>query len=172
MFDENTVYSFPPISNTNAHTLILGSMPGVASLHKGQYYAHPRNAFWPLMLNIFDVKIDLDYAARQSFLIEHGIAVWDVLKCCQRAGSLDSNIKQDSMIVNDFASFFDTHHDVSRVFFNGGTAETVFKKYVLPQLTVNSLFFQRMPSTSPAHASLSFAEKLILWKQAILPIPT
>jgi double-stranded uracil-DNA glycosylase len=160
--------SFPPIAGKDAQLLILGSMPGIKSLQEQQYYAHPRNAFWPIMANLFDIDLNLDYTARCQKLLEHQVAVWDVLKSCQRQGSLDQAIEMESIIANDFNSFLQQQNQVKRIFFNGGKAEQVFKRYVIPTLTVEQqLSFQLLPSTSPAHAAKSLDEKCQLWKMAL-----
>ena len=100
------IHSFPPISDPKAVTLILGSMPGKASLLEGKYYAHPRNAFWRIIQSIFELDPSLSYAERCSQLLNHRIALWDVLKTCTRSSSLDSDIVDSSIIANDFESFF------------------------------------------------------------------
>ncbi|MBE0436742.1 MAG: DNA-deoxyinosine glycosylase, partial [Methylomicrobium sp.] len=114
------VDGFPPIAGKSAEVLILGSMPSVASLSKGEYYGHPRNAFWPIMRQLFGAGPELDYRKRSRILIEHHIAVWDVLQTCYRPGSADANIDVDSIKINDFNRFFEQHRDIKRVLFNGG----------------------------------------------------
>lgn len=160
--------SFAPIANEDAHILILGSMPGIKSLQAQQYYAHPRNAFWPIMAQLFDFDLTLDYTAKCQKLLEHKVAVWDVLKSCQRQGSLDQHIEADSMVANDFDLFLDRHNQIQHIFFNGGKAEQVFKRHVLPTLNVEQqLSCQLLPSTSPAHAAKSLDEKYQIWEKAL-----
>ena len=141
-------------------------MPGIASLKKQQYYGHPRNAFWPIMGALFGAQPELDYQQRTDILKEHKIAVWDVLQSCHRPGSLDANIRPQSININDFADFFVTHPNIRKVFFNGKTAENLFKKHVLPILApcLAQLEYLCLPSTSPAFASLSLEQKLTAWK--------
>ncbi|HET8706671.1 MAG TPA: DNA-deoxyinosine glycosylase [Pseudomonadales bacterium] len=166
------LFSFPPVADAKARTLILGSMPGKASLEAGQYYAHPRNAFWKIMAAVFHFSPDANYSERIAALQKSGIAVWDVLHSCERPGSLDSDIVEESIVANDFAHFFRHHPRINRVFFNGGKAEAAFKKYVLPDLPASlAVSCARLPSTSPAHAALSFEKKLTIWKHNLaLPI--
>ncbi|OUR65221.1 DNA-deoxyinosine glycosylase [Methylophaga sp. 42_25_T18] len=157
--------SFAPIAAKDAGILILGSMPGIKSLQEQQYYAHPRNAFWPIMGKLYKFDLTLEYSARCQQLKYHQIAVWDVLKSCRRPGSLDQHIESDSMVANDFNSFLKQYKKIQHIFFNGGKAEQVFKRHVLPTLNVEqSLSFQLLPSTSPAHAALSFNDKLSQWQ--------
>lgn len=159
-------FSFPPIAGDKATVLILGSMPGVASLEAQQYYAHPRNAFWPIMADLFDLETDWPYQKRCEHLVQSGVAVWDTLKACHRPGSLDQHIDPSSIEANDFMSFLDQHTSISSIFFNGTKAEQVFVRYVLPKLKLErDLNLTRLPSTSPAHASLSFEQKLEAWQQ-------
>lgn len=158
------IQSFPPIEHPSATILILGSMPGKESLRAGQYYAHPRNAFWPIMGELAGAAPALPYKARIEKLKTAGIALWDVLASCTRYSSMDADIEVDSICANDFASFFRKHPRITHVFFNGAMAEQCFRKFVLPSLPPRPLHFQRLPSTSPANASRSFEQKLAAWR--------
>lgn len=156
---------FPPISASTAHTLILGSMPGAASLAAAQYYAHPRNLFWSLIGEIVGVDPALPYEQRTHLLAAKGFAVWDVLHACQREGSLDTDIEPTSIQANDFVQFLAEHPQVTRIFFNGATAEQLFRRHVLPGLDeAGNWQYLRLPSTSPANAGTSRAEKLAAWR--------
>jgi double-stranded uracil-DNA glycosylase len=161
------IKSFLPIADARATQLILGSMPGVASLTAGQYYAHPQNAFWRIMSELIGFAPDATYGARVQALGLAGIAVWDVLQSCERPGSLDTSILRDSEVANDFTAFFVQHAAVTRVFFNGGAAAASFKRHYPMLMRDPRLSFQRLPSTSPAHASLRFEQKLSVWKSAL-----
>ncbi|MBC7784224.1 MAG: DNA-deoxyinosine glycosylase [Burkholderiales bacterium] len=158
------IFSFPPIAAIDARTLILGSMPGEASLAAGQYYAHPRNAFWRIMAEVLRFDPALPYAGRVLALQAARIALWDVLQSCARTGSLDSAIERDSLVVNDFKSFFREHRGIKRVFFNGATAEKSFNDHFRQSPDLTGIKFTRLPSTSPAHAGKSFAQKVIAWR--------
>lgn len=159
------VHSFPPIAAPDATRLILGTMPGEMSLARAQYYGHARNAFWPLMLDLLQLPATLDYPARCAALREHRIAVWDVLRSCHRVGSLDSAIAKDTMVANDFIAFFTAHPHIRRVCFNGGPAHQLWRRLVQPVLSPAriTLDLQVLPSTSPAHAAMSLAEKRKRW---------
>jgi len=161
--------SFPPIASPTARILILGSMPGKKSLEMNQYYAHPQNLFWQFMAEIFGFEQNLDYRQRTSKLIQHDIALWDVLQHCHRQGSLDSDIENDSMVPNDFATFFSEHSAIRNVFFNGKKAEQVFNKNVLPKIKKQypSLRFHGLPSTSPANAAIPRNRKLSDWQKIL-----
>lgn len=158
------VRGFAPVADTAARVLILGSMPGVESLRAGRYYAHPRNAFWRIMGELTGASPDLPYAARTRHLRLAGIALWDVLAACVRSGSLDAAIDEQSIIANDLVTFFARHPRISHVFFNGATAERCFRLHVQPALERGVLRLQRLPSTSPAHAALAYAQKLQAWR--------
>lgn len=164
--------SFPPIEDSSATVLILGSMPGKESLRAGQYYAHPRNAFWPIMGELAGAAPTLPYQARIQLLKSAGIALWDVLASCTRAGSLDSDIDAASTAANDFAAFFSTHPGITRVFFNGAAAEKYFHKLVLHTLAPRPLHYRRLPSTSPANAAMSYLQKLKAWEAIIQRNPS
>ncbi|MEX0729629.1 MAG: DNA-deoxyinosine glycosylase [Aquisalimonadaceae bacterium] len=160
------VYGFPPHARADAQILILGSMPGKASLRERKYYAHPRNAFWPIICTILDAPMERSYEERVSSLLEHRIALWDVLKTCVRGSSLDSDIDEASIVPNDFEAFFARHPAIRRVCFNGAKAEAAFMRYVKPALPAvpAELAYFRLPSTSPANASFSFDQKLNAWR--------
>ena len=159
------VRSFAPVAAPDARVLILGSMPGVASLGAQQYYAHPRNAFWPIMGALLGFAPDTPYADRLRALTQAGIALWDVLGACRRPGSLDAAIDEASIVPNDFAAFFARHRHIRQVFFNGTKAASSFRRHVLPVLpSPVPLQLTALPSTSPAHASISYARKLAHWR--------
>lgn len=161
------VCSFPPVSAPDARILILGSMPGKASLQAGQYYAHPYNRFWPIMGELFDAGRELPYELRLQRLQANGVALWDVLKECFRASALDADIIEASIVPNDFAGFFAHHPGIRRICFNGAKAEQVFRRYVLPGLDeMGEIELLRLPSTSPAHAAMSADQKLEQWRRA------
>lgn len=162
-----TIQSFAPIAQTDATLLILGSMPGKASLHAGEYYAHPRNYFWRMMGALALLEPESPYAQRVQALKVARIAVWDVLHSCTRQGSLDANIDRDSQIPNDFQAFFAGHANITHVFFNGSAAEQIYLRNVLPGLYVQQIEYLRLPSTSPANASIPFERKLEAWKSIL-----
>jgi hypoxanthine-DNA glycosylase len=161
------VFCFEPVEDTASTVLILGSMPGKISLETGRYYAHPRNVFWTIMGELVGAHPGLPYMDRLNILRCSGIALWDVLGSCVRAGSLDSRIETDSAAPNDFKSFFLMHPQITRVFFNGAKAEQCFMRYVQPALESASLQYQRLPSTSPANAGISYVQKLLAWQSVI-----
>lgn len=163
---------FAPIADYSARCLILGSMPSVTSLAKQQYYAHPRNAFWPIMARIFNFDGAQDYQQQCALLRQSSVAVWDVLQACHRTGSLDANIDNTSTVINNFTAFFQRYDAITHVLFNGAKAETLFKQ-ALPLIEEpqrSRLTLQRLPSTSPAHAAMSFDEKLKHWQTAFAPV--
>lgn len=163
--DKEMKQGFPPIADKSATVLILGSMPSEESLNQNQYYAHPRNAFWKIIGTLFDFQDKISYAQRSNILTQNKIALWDVIQACQRPGSLDSAIDADSIIANDFVEFFRNHPNINVVVFNGAKAEAEYRKRVLPLLDdkQKAIEYIRLPSTSPAMASLSFEDKLLLW---------
>ncbi|MCI0492170.1 MAG: DNA-deoxyinosine glycosylase [Planctomycetes bacterium] len=160
------IRSFPPIAARNARVLVLGSMPSIASLEKRQYYGHPHNAYWRIMGELFGAGCELPYPERQRLLRTQGVAVWDVLRQCEREGSLDAAICRKSEEANDIAGFLRKHRQIATVFFNGTKAESAYRRHVLPEVARLKREFRyvRLPSTSPAHAGRSFAEKLAAWR--------
>jgi hypoxanthine-DNA glycosylase len=163
-----TVQSFNSISAPDARILILGSMPGRLSLERQEYYAHPQNLFWRFMGELFGAFPVLSYPDRVQILRSRGVAVWDVLKQCEREGSMDSDIDVSTMLVNDFPTFFAQHPSIRCVLFNGAKAESVYHRLVLPELDRQADMPRfRLPSTSPANASMPTAIKLETWRDML-----
>jgi TDG/mug DNA glycosylase family protein len=159
---------FPPVSGPDARVLVLGSLPGVRSLEASRYYAQPRNAFWRIMGELYGAWPSLDYPDRLERLVAARVALWDVVAAAVRPGSLDAKIRRDSVEVNDFAAFLDAHPSIERICFNGATAAELFRRRVLPGLGARApRGMHVLPSTSPAHAGMPFAEKLHLWRCAL-----
>ena len=164
--------AFAPIIGNKPTVLVLGSMPGQASLDRQEYYAHPRNSFWWIMSELCEFNLDIDYEARCLALKASGFSVWDVLHDCARPGSLDSAIVRDSERVNDFERFFESYTLINRVIFNGAAAHAIFKRHhkgLLEKIAKRNPDFKWVccPSTSPAHASVSKYDKLAAWRIAI-----
>ena len=131
-----------------------------------KYYAHTRNHFWRLMADITKVNATATYAERSAALLAAGIALWDVLQSCRRAGSLDNAIEKETVVTNDFGSFFQGHPHIQRVYFNGSAAEQFYRRLVLPELKVGrELEYFRLPSSSPANATYTFERKLEYWRE-------
>ncbi len=151
--------SFAPIEGREVRILILGSMPGDASIAAGRYYAHPRNRFWPLMATLLGCVLPVDYEARCRMLQDHGIALWDVAGSAVRPGSMDSAMREERP--NDIAGLMARHPELRVVAFNGQKAKQLFDRFFdrLPDLRYFS-----MPSTSPANASFSMTRLAERWK--------
>ena len=161
------VHSFPPLTGNNVRVLVLGSMPGLKSLEMQQYYAHPQNRFWPFMGALVSADPALPYPERCNRLVAVGIALWDVLASCERPGSLDSAIRDDTAEVNDFPRFLAAHPAIETVLFNGAKAESTFFRHVLPHLEGLPMQYLRLPSTSPANASQRDDDKLAAWREGL-----
>ena len=145
--------------------LVLGSMPGAASLAAGEYYAHPRNQFWPIVAAICGFDAAAPYRQRVARLRAADFALWDVIARCVRHGSLDAGIDPASIVANDFQAFLAAHPRIGVVFFNGRQAAIAWRRQVLPDLSPGRpLRYQRLPSTSPAHAGMTLADKLRAWR--------
>jgi hypoxanthine-DNA glycosylase len=157
------LHGFSPIVGADARSLILGNMPSVMSLGAQQYYANPRNAFWRITGEIFGFDAVAPYEVRTAALTAHGVAVWDVLRSCRRVGSLDSAVEPDSMVANDFRQFFESHSEITQVFFNGAAAEKNFNRLVR---VAPDYHYRRLPSTSPAQ-TMRYEDKLAAWRDAI-----
>ena len=153
---------FAPIARDDAQLLILGSLPGRRSIVTQQYYAHPQNAFWRIMAELYAVSGS--YSERCEQLRRAGVAVWDVLASSVRAGSLDADIQTGTAEPNDFPGFFAAHPRIVRIGFNGKKAEQLFHRFVELPVGIDCV---GLPSTSPAYAALSFSGKLDAWRKGL-----
>jgi len=190
--------SFPPIEGERARVLILGSMPGVASLEAARYYAHPRNAFWPIVLALLGSPavhpVDagarrkagtdhftandpgapaprIPYERRIARLVESGVALWDVLAECERPGSLDSAIRRGSERCNDVPALCARHPELALIAFNGQTAAKLYRRHLAGAVERErpDIALATLPSTSPAYAALDPATKRARWHEALRP---
>lgn len=157
--------AFPPFINPDSKILILGTMPGEKSLQLGEYYGNRGNQFWRILFTMLDREFTIDYARKLNLLRQHRIAVWDVLQFCDREGSLDSNIKNES--ANDFDTFYKLYPQITHVFFSSKNAAAYYDKYVGRR---EGITYEVLPSPSGANATKSFAEKLEEWTQKIMPL--
>lgn len=154
------LHPFSPIIDHNTRILFLGSFPSIASFEQSFYYAHSRNAFWPIMENIFQVILP-NNEAKIAFCLAHKIGLWDVIGSCERGNSSDSNLK--GIVPNDFDKLLQTHPSIAVIGFTGKKAFDLFQKY-FKELDVERVL---LPSTSPAHASMIQNEKMALYKAFI-----
>jgi double-stranded uracil-DNA glycosylase len=150
--------SFPPIVDARARLLVLGTLPGEESLRRQQYYAHPRNLFWPIVFALFDAAPAADYADRLTFVGDRRIALWDVCAAGEREASADATIRGEQP--NAINRLLDAHPNIRAVAFNGSGAKRLHDRH-FPRRP--GLGYLALPSTSPAHARLGFAEKLAQW---------
>ena len=155
--------SFDPVFAPDAKMMIVGSMPSVKSLADAQYYAHPRNAFWPILFDIFGQMLHNDYIRKMDLIRNNRLALWDAAACCYREGSLDSNMRD--IVYNDFGKLYAQCPGIDTVLCNGGTAHTLFMKSGF----AGDRRVIRMPSTSPAY-TMPYEKKLNVWKETVLSV--
>ena len=159
---ESLLHGLPPVVDDRARVLILGSFPSVISLATHQYYANPQNAFWRIMGELFGFDITVSYEKRLAALQSHGVALWDVLHSCRRAGSSDSEIDPKSIVVNDFGRLFAKYPSLTRVLFNGATAARTYERLV----DTGAIETRLLPSTSSQH-TIPRDDKLRAWRDGI-----
>lgn len=160
----NKCLSFSPQINEKSKILILGSMPGVKSLEMQQYYAHPQNRFWKVMSELCGADLyNSDYETRINVLQENNFALWDVLKYCERNGSLDTNIENE--IPNNISKLLQQYPHIEKILLNGNKAYSLFKKY-FPTL-LQKYKCCKMPSTSPANAKFRLGNLYKIWLDAV-----
>ncbi len=139
--------------------LVLGTLPGEESLRRVEYYAHPRNLFWPIVFSLFGESLASAYADRLAFVRARQIALWDVCAMAERRASLDFEIKRE--VPNTLHDLLDANPTIAAVAFNGGGARRLYDRHFRRR---PDLVYLHLPSTSPAHASVGFAEKLARWQ--------
>ena len=155
----NRIFSFPPIIDESSEILILGSIPGQKSLEKQEYYAHPQNKFWRIIFELFNEIFTTDYTKKIQILEKHHIALWDVIDTCERKGSLDSEIRNEE--ANKIEDLLHNYPNIKAIFCNGQKSYKNLQKILSKDFHLPII---AMPSTSPAHASLTYEEKLKSWK--------
>lgn len=150
---QHVTHTFEPVFNEKSKVLILGSFPSVKSRENNFYYGHPQNRFWKVLAQIFECEVPLTIDEKRSFLLEHHIAVWDVIESCTIIGSSDTSIRD--VMVNDFSRVL-ANSSIERIYVNGTKAYDLYQKYAKKQ---DGIPVVKLPSTSPANAAWSL-EKL------------
>lgn len=164
MASEDHAEGFPPICGTAPRILILGSMPGKASLEKAQYYGHPQNRFWPLMQALAGIDASMNYNNRCEALCSANIALWDVIGSCERPGSLDSDIRDESIVINDIASLVSQNPSIRHIACNGKKAYQLFQQHSAHAVLSSKVEVSALPSTSPANAKWRLEDLIKSWQ--------
>jgi hypoxanthine-DNA glycosylase len=150
--------AFPPIIDKNCVVLVLGTMPGERSIQLQQYYGHKSNQFWKIMFALFNKPIPEDYEERKQLLLDHHIALWDVLSHCEGKGSADHHIINE--VCNDFATFYKRYPKIKTVVFDSTHAEKFYLKHIGKSPDKK---YYRVPSPSSAHAGKNLQQKTAEW---------
>ena len=156
---QNRISSFSPIINKDSKILILGSIPGVKSLEKQEYYGHPQNKFWKIIFELFHEEFTEDYRLKVDILKRHHVALWDVIDSCERKGSLDSEIKNEK--TNSVEQILEEFPNIRALFCNGGKSHQILQKMIAGKSEI-PIF--KLPSTSPLH-TISYERKLEDWRK-------
>ncbi len=158
---ERIEHPIAPVYDEKSKILILGSFPSVKSREQGFFYGHPQNRFWKVVATVHGCAVPTTIEEKRLFLLEHGIAVWDVIQSCEIVGSSDSSIKD--VVANDLRVILNAA-DIRQIFVNGRKAEELYKKYVAPEIGREAVF---LPSTSPANAAWSVERLVEQWKKVV-----
>ena len=162
-------HSFSAVCNTNTELLILGSLPGKKSIAEQQYYAHPRNALWPILCDWLMIPVTMCYEQKLATALARGIGFWAVVAEAERPGSLDSDIRSSTVCYNPIDQLIDSLPKLKCILLNGGAAMTLFKRAGFDQIaTEKGMDFFQLPSTSPAHASITIDEKRVAWHAVLI----
>lgn len=164
------VSSFPPQVGAGCRVLVLGTVPSLRSLELRQSYGHAHNLFWPFMGALYGAGPELPYAQRIALLYQAGVGIWDVLKDCERPGSLDSSILPGSEVANDIPALLDTYPTIQAIALNGAKAQQVFARRIAANIRpgrLQGIEILALPSTSPANASIPREVKLERWRSLL-----
>ncbi|NRQ02468.1 DNA-deoxyinosine glycosylase [Marinobacterium sp. xm-d-530] len=162
-------HSFSAVCNTSTKLLILGSLPGKKSIAEQQYYAHPRNALWPILCDWLQMPNSMSYEQKLAAALEGGIGFWDVVAEAERPGSLDSDIKSSTVHYNPIDQLIENLPKLKCIVLNGGAAMRLFKRAGFDQFAkAKGIDFFQLPSTSPAHASMTLDEKRVAWHSVLI----
>jgi G:T/U mismatch-specific DNA glycosylase len=154
---------FSPIVDKDTTRMVVGTMPSVDSLRFSEYYGNPRNQFWKILFSVFEGgRIPADYEDKVATAKSHGVGLWDILASCKREGSLDSNIKDESL--NDFPTLLKDHPNIKMLIFNG---QNSYKYFLKAYEQLPGIEYKVMPSTSPANAMKNFDAKLKEWEEVL-----
>lgn len=153
-----TNHPFGPLYNEKSRVLILGSFPSVKSREENFFYGHPQNRFWKVLSKVLGHKAPQTIDEKREFLLENGIALWDVIASCEITGSSDSSIKD--VTANDISVILDAA-DIKKIYVNGKTAEKYFNKYIKNKTGREAVC---LPSTSPANAAWSVDRLVLAWE--------
>lgn len=167
ILSSDKIQGLPPIVGDGPSVLLLGSMPSVQSITHGQYYAHPQNAFWPLVSELFQFPLGKEYSENTEALKTKGVAVWDVLAACERKGSLDSAIISGTQVLNPIDQLLAKLPTIKVIGLNGSAAFSLFNKHQLPLLDEDVYKIVKLPSTSPAYAAMNRQQKQQVWARLL-----
>lgn len=154
-------HTFEPVFDRNSRVLILGTFPSVKSREQGFYYGHPRNRFWKILAGLLEEPVPVTIEEKKFFLLQHGIAVWDVVSACDITGSSDSSIK--NVVPADLTMVLN-HAPVKQIFANGGKAYSLYEKYSFPVTGREAI---QLPSSSPANAGWQLEKLMEAWKPVL-----
>ena len=156
--EERQEHTIEPVYDSRSRILILGSFPSVKSRESGFFYGHPQNRFWKVLAGLCTCTVPVTIEEKREFLLEHGIAVWDVIASCTIVGSSDSSIRD--VVPNDLGRILSGGR-IRQIFTNGGTSDKLYQRYLGPVTGIQAI---KLPSTSPANAAWSVERLMEAWK--------
>ena len=158
---QHITHEFEPIFDERSCILILGTLPSVKSREGQFYYHHPQNRFWKVLAKICKTEPPATIAEKKAMLLEHGIAIWDVVQSCDIIGSSDSSIKN---VTPADLSVILRQAPVKTIFLNGGKAWDLYQKYCAGMTELPAV---KLPSTSPANAAWSLEKLVTVWEEEL-----
>ena len=158
MEQQHQIHTISPVYNEHSRILILGSFPSVKSREAGFFYGHPQNRFWKVLANVFQAEVPGTIEEKKACLVDHRVAVWDVIGKCEITGASASSIR--NVVQNPISKILETTK-IEQIFVNGKKAEQLYQRYIYPQTKRNAIC---LPSTSPANASWNLEKLTEAWK--------
>lgn len=172
---QSLTHEFEPVYSSNSKILILGTFPSVKSREYHFYYGHPQNRFWKVLAAITNEPVPAGIPEKKLLLLNHQIAIWDVIQRCEIIGSSDSSIRN---VVPADIPWLLRQAPISTIFGNGAKACELFQKYARPLLeecfqkgncAKEACAIRKLPSTSPANAAWRLERLVDCWGAEILP---
>lgn len=160
-------HTFPPVYDGQTNILILGSFPSVKSREQQFYYGHPQNRFWKMLAGIYGEPVPGQIVEKKEFLLQHHLALWDVIASCEITGSSDSSIR--NVQVNDLGWLLQAA-PVEKILLNGGKAAELFERHckdIRQEVERRGGSIEKMPSTSPANAAWRLERLMTVWGEAL-----
>ena len=158
---QSIIHPIPPVFDADSEILILGSFPSVKSREAMFFYGHPQNRFWKVIAGVFGDSVPQTIEEKKHLILDHHLALWDVISSCEIEGSSDASIK--NVTANDLSPLLQAA-SIDKILVNGKTAEKLYIQYIQPKTQFPAIC---LPSTSPANAAWSLERLIDVWGRVL-----